>query len=101
MENDNEFEGIRSLEPAEVQEIIDWAVSASALVVLMTHSPEHTNEAETAERLDGFLQALQIMVDNLPASLVEPAHVVAAEAVNDAEHEQELVDQFLDEMKDL
>lgn len=97
----DEHDEVRELEPDDVQEIIDWAVSASAMVVLMHHAPEHSNEEEAKERLDGYIQAIQIMIDNMPDALVEPAHVVAGAAVEDAEKEQELVDQFLEEMKEL
>lgn len=86
------------LNQEEVQEIIDWAVGAAAMIVLMKNAPEHDDMDEAIERLDGYIQAIDLMVDNMPDTLVEPAYVVASEAIEDAEQEEEMVQQFLEEM---
>ena len=85
----------------EVQEIVNWAVSAAALVTLMDNAPVHTNEKEAMERLDGYIQAIRLIMDNMPDVLIRPAEIVAMEAIDEAEKEQAIVEDFLEELEEL
>lgn len=85
----------------DVQQIVDWAVSAAALVTLMDSAPEHSNDEEALERLEGYIQAIHLILDNMPDVLIRPAEIVAMEAINEAEEEQAIVDDFMEELKDL
>lgn len=96
----DEFDIIH-LDGESTQAIIDWAVSAAAMVILMDNAPEHKNEAEGMERLDGYIQAIGIMWDNMPDILVGPASVIAQESVDEAVEEEEQVEQFREQLKEL
>lgn len=85
----------------DVQEIVNWAVSAAALVTLMDNAPEHTNNEEAYERLEGYIQAIRLIMDNMPDVLIRPAEIVAMEAIDGAVEEQAIVDDFMEELKDL
>lgn len=96
----DEFDIIH-LDQEDCQEIIDWAVSAAAMVILMDNAPEHTNVAEAVERLEGYIQAVEVMWDNMPDVLAGPAAIIAQESVDEAVAEEEEVEQFREELKDL
>ncbi len=96
----DEFDIIH-LDQESVQEIIDWAVSAAAMVILMDNAPIGDNKREELERLAGYDQAIDIMWDNMPDVLVGPATVVAQESVDEAVFEEEQVEQFREELKEL
>ena len=96
----DEFDIIH-LDQDDTQEIIDWAVSAAAMVILMDNAPEHETKDEGIERLNGYIQAVGIMWDNMPDVLVGPASVIAQESVEEAVEEEQTVDQFREELKDL
>lgn len=89
------------LEPEEVQEIINWAISAGAMITLMKHAPEHENAEEAIERLEGYIQAIDIMYDNLPDSISETAHEVASDSIEEAEKQEALVEDFRRELDEL
>lgn len=96
----DEFDIIH-LDQDDTQAIIDWAVSAAAMVILMDNAPEHSNDEEGIERLEGYIQAIGIMWDNMPEILVGPAAVIAQESVDEAVEEEEQVEAFREELKDL
>lgn len=85
----------------DVQKIIDWAVSAGAMVTLMHATPDPEDEKETKERLDGFYQAVEIMFHNMPEVMEEPAHMVAEETLENARAEEAAVEELRNELKDL
>ena len=85
----------------DVQEIIDWAAGAAAMVLLMENAPEHTHTEEAIDRLDGYIQAVSIMVENMPQCLVGPATSIADTAVEAAVFEEEQVEQFREQLKEL
>lgn len=89
------------LDQEDAQSIIDWAVRAAGMVVLMDNAPEHTDTKSALERLDGYIEAVETMVENMPDCLVQPAIAVATEAYNEAVYEEEQVDQFREELRDL
>ena len=96
----DEFDIIH-LDGDETQEIINWAVSAAAMVVLMDNAPRGESKEDELERLEGYDQAIDIMWDNMPDVLVTPAAVVAQESVDEAVEEEEQVEAFREELKDL
>ena len=89
------------LDQGEVQSIIDWAVSAAAMVILMDNAPVGEDEEGELERLEGYTQAISIMWDNMPEVLVSPAAIIAQESVDEAVEEEEQVEAFREELKDL
>lgn len=96
----DEFDIIH-LNQDETQEIIDWAVSAAAMVVLMDSAPVHDNVADNLEKLEGYIQAVNILLNNLPDVLRHPAAVIANESIEEALEEEAIVDEFKEELKDL
>lgn len=96
----DEFDIIH-LDQEDCQAIIDWAVSAAAMVILMDNAPRGENAAEELERLEGYDQAHTIMWDNMPEVLVNPAAIIAQESVDEAVEEEEQVEQFREQLKDL
>lgn len=89
------------LDDEQVQAIIDWAVSTAAMVHIMESAPEHQNIQQAMDRLEGYIEAVDIIVENMPDVLIGPAVEVAHEAVENALHEEEQVEQFREELKDL
>lgn len=96
----DEFDIIH-LDGDETQEIINWAASAAAMVILMDNAPRGGSKEDELERLAGYDQAIDIMWDNMPDVLVTPAAVIAQESVDEAVEEEEQVEQFREELKDL
>ena len=96
----DEFDIIH-LDQEDCQSIIDWAVSAAAMVILMDNAPRGENQLEELERLEGYDQAISIMWDNMPEVLVNPAAVIAQESVDEAVEEEEQVEQFREQLKEL
>lgn len=96
----DEFDIIH-LDGDETQEIINWAVSAAAMVILMDNAPRGESSTDELQRLEGYDQAIDIMWDNMPDVLVTPAAVVAQESVDEAVEEEEQVEAFREELKDL
>lgn len=100
MSDDDDFNTIH-LNEEQTQAIIDWAVQTAAVVILMGQSPDHKDNAEMAERLDGFIESVEIMWTNMPAVLAVPAITIAREAISDSVIEEETVAQFLQQIEDL
>lgn len=96
----DEFDIIH-LNQEDCQNIIDWAVSAAAMVILMDNAPDHANKDEGIERLEGYIEAIGIMWDEMPRILAGPAAVIAQESVNEANEEEDAVEQFREELKEL
>lgn len=96
----DEFDIIH-LDQDDTQAIIDWAVSAAAMVILMDNAPRGENKDEELERLEGYTQAISIMWDNMPEILVNPAAIIAQESVDEAVEEEEQVEQFREQLKEL
>lgn len=96
----DEFDIIH-LDHEDTQAIIDWAVSAAAMVILMDNAPEHQNKDEGMERLEGYIQAIGIMWGNMPEVLVNPAAIIAQESMDEAVEEEKQVEAFREELKDL
>lgn len=84
----------------DVAEIIEWAVGTAATILLMQHSPEHTNEEELRDRMKGFLMAVDNMLEELPDCLEEPAVVRANNAYMIAEENEEIVENFVEQLND-
>lgn len=96
----DEFE-IEHIDHDKAQEVIDWAVRASGTVVLIEHSPPHLDAGQGLERLQGILEAVHIMFENMPPHLLEIATQIAIESVDDAIYEEEQVEEFRQELDEL
>lgn len=96
----DEFDIIH-LDQDDTQSIIDWAVSAAAMVILMDNAPRGENKREELERLEGYDQAINIMWENMPEILSGPAAIIAQESVEEAVEEESAIEQFREELKDL
>src|SRR5688500_5672764 len=90
-----------SLEPEEVQSIIDWAISTAAMVTLMQHAPQHEDEAAAMDRLYGYIEDVQIMYDNMHYCIIEPSHEIAGDVIEEAHETERQVEEFMEELKDL
>lgn len=101
MTDEEEFDSVVHLNEEQVREIIEWAVSASAMVILMEAEPHHQTVDEAIERLEGHIQANTIMFENMPEVLVDPAAALAESTLANAEEEEAAVAELLDEIKDL
>ncbi len=84
----------------EVQEVLNWALSACAMITLMHASPEHKNPFEAIERLDGFLEAVEIMYHNIPDCMEEPAFKIAEDCIADADAADNAVAELRDLLND-
>lgn len=85
----------------QAQAVIDWAMSAGAMVMLMHNSPKHDNKSEAVERLDGFLNAIQIMMDNMPEVMETPCTLIATESLSFADREERAVEELRAELDGL
>jgi hypothetical protein len=99
----DEFD-IVHLNQEQVQEIVDWAVATAAMTTLMNADAEgleEENDEGKFETLEGYVQAITIIQDNMPTCLRGPAEIVAGEALEEAAADQEIVDEFLEELEGL
>lgn len=89
------------LDGDDVQSIIDWAVDVASTITLMNHEVETDNDQERLEKLDRFEQAVEKIYDAIPDCISDAAHQNAISAIERAEYEEEIVEEFLEEIKDL
>lgn len=99
MMDDDEVEF--ELDGDDVQSIIDWAVDVASTITLMNHEVETDNDQERLEKLDRFEQAVEKIYDAIPDCISDAAHQNAISAIERAEYEEEIVEEFLEEIKDL
>ena len=85
----------------QTQEALVWAMSAGAMVMLMHNSPKHKTPADTARRLDDFLNCVQIMMDNMPTCMHTPCAVIATESLTYADREERAVEELRQDLEDL
>lgn len=81
------------------QGIINWAVQASALVVMMHNMPLEPDVPQND--VDALLEAVDIMISNMPDGLRNHAALLATEIVDAAVQEEELVEEFQKELEGL
>lgn len=96
----DEFDTVH-LDHDDSQSIIDWAVSAAAVVMLMSEHPPGENDEEELDRLRQYQDAITMMVDEMPEVLISPAALVAEESLQEAFEEESAVEQFREQMKDI
>lgn len=94
-------DGKVTLEPEEVQQIINWAVGTSALVTLMQHAEEHHTVEQAMERLEGYIDAIDTIYVNIPECLMDTAHEMAAETIEESDRQEYILEQFRKEIEDL
>lgn len=96
----DEFDIIH-LDQEDAQEIINWAVAAAGIVILMDNAPIHETPEEAVEKLQGYIEAVEIMWDKMPDVLAGPAAAIAEEALEEATAEEEAVEEFRKEIENL
>lgn len=101
MSDDDEKKENITLEPEEVQAIINWAVSAGAMITILQNAPIHSNTEEALERLEGYVEAIDIIYANMPDCIIEPVHEVASESIDEAERNEEIVNEFRKQIDEL
>jgi hypothetical protein len=74
----------------EACEVIQWAASTAALVVLM----KHDELDDIAEKLAGFEEAIDSAFAEIPDCLSDAAYEIAQESVEEAAAEEDAVEQF-------
>ena len=78
----------------DAQEIINWAVPAAGMILLIDDAPVSTNPTE---RLEGFLEAIRTIKDNMPESLLPHAAIIAQDTID----EEVEVNEFRKELDEL
>lgn len=81
------------------QEIIDWAVSAAANMLIMNNVPNMVNSGE--EALDSILEGLGIAIANMPGLLMQQAVILANESLTNAYLEEQAVEELREDIEDL
>lgn len=100
-DENEEAEAEFHLDPGEVEEVVMWAIHAASTITLMHHHPEHDNDKEALERLEGYIQALEMMYNDLPTCIIEVSHDVASSIIEEAEANEAIVEEFVEQIKDL
>jgi thioredoxin reductase len=85
----------------EVQEVIEWAVAAGALITLLHSAPNVTNEEEMQERLDACDQAIEIIYHNMPETLEPSTHEIAEGWLEEVEEDERIVNTFKSQLEDV
>lgn len=101
MNDENKENETFFFEPEDVYRIIDWAIGTAAMVLALGDMPRERTTEESLKRLNSFEIAAGYMWQNLPDVLVEPARQMAEACLTSALDEEEQVQKFLDELKDL
>lgn len=96
----NEDESLH-LEPEEAEEIIGWAIRASALITLMEHAPDHKTIDEAYERLEGYIEAISMLYDTIPEAISDMAHEMASDSIEETERQEAEIEKFRKEIEDL
>lgn len=96
----DEFD-IVHLSEDEGQEIINWAVAAAGMVLLMDALPDHTNGAEAEERIKKLMDGVDIMLENMPEQLRASGAALANDRLAEAVEEEQQVEEFRKELDEL
>lgn len=84
----------------DIQDIVDWAVAAAALVVILENAPVHTNFVEAMERLENYVYVINSMWLNMPKALINPAIITAADAVEETLEDERQIEEFREELEE-
>lgn len=103
MSDEEEFSDfdISHINHEDAQEIIDWAVATSGLVIFMDNMPIHMNGEAALEKLEAMINGVRLMTDNMPAILQAVGLEIAQQSVEDATQEEEAVEAFRAELDEL
>jgi len=91
----------KNLSEDEVNEIINFAVASSALVIIMKHSSEFMDGDDDEARLEGLDDAVNLIFNNIPDVIMPHADDLASETLWDFAEQEKMVRQFLDEIEGL
>lgn len=86
------------LRPEDGEAILQWAITASAAVVLMQHHPEHDNSREAFEMLNHFKATIESMYNDIPDALLDNAYVLAENTIDNVNREEDMIDDFVKEL---
>lgn len=89
------------LNEEETQEVVNWALPSAAMIVFMDSQPDADNLEDALEQIQGWRQAVDIMMRNLPVCLMDPAINLAQESYDEAVYEEEIVEGFLQQIEEL
>lgn len=84
---------------SQSQEIIDWAVSAAANMLIMNNVPNMVDNID--EALESILEGLGIAIANMPGLLMQQAVILANESLSSAYIEEQAVAELREDMEDL
>lgn len=82
----------------EAEEILDWAISAAAILHLMITAPR---SVDLEERLEANEEGIQNMLEQMPPVMVEPVLEWAQECYDNAVQNEEEVQQFVSLLDDV
>jgi methionyl-tRNA synthetase len=89
----------KELTAEEVHEILDWAVDVATTLTLMVHEVIPENDEDRAAQLERFTIAIVSMYDALPEVVVEPAHILAHEVIDEMEEQEKIVEKFREQIE--
>lgn len=89
------------LSPEEQIEIIEWSAMAAAMVTLMWSAPEVETPDEISDKLEGFLEAITIMIAEMPEKLQDIGAMRAQYQIDRQLEQEEIVEEFIRELDEL
>lgn len=95
----DEFD-IEHISNEEGQYIIDWAIGTGANLFMMYQMLTHEYDSDE-ERLADIKQGVEFAIENMPPSMVRAATIIANNAISESIAEEEAVEEFRNELKDL
>jgi TRAP-type mannitol/chloroaromatic compound transport system substrate-binding protein len=88
-------EGKIEFSPEEVVEIVEWALSVAPTIVMMKHHPRTPNE------LKNLRAGINEFVNEFPEVLFDIAHDVAVNTLQEVQKHEAIVEDFVEELKEL
>lgn len=89
------------LDEDNLEEVLDWALRAAVYVTLMHFHPNGENISEEIERLEQYTQNINTLHDLIPASIIQSVYQISQEILEDAQKTEQIVSEFVEQMKDL
>lgn len=100
-EYDEVEDGASPLTAEEIEQVLNWALNVAATVAILHHSGAPDGDEAAIEKLDAFEGTIQRMHDSVPDCIHNIAHVIAQKNIEAAEQEEQMIEQFRDELRDL
>lgn len=102
----DEFD-ITHINQQDAQAIIDWATQSAALALLLQHITNGLNSMQNptlddfTETLEAYIEVVGVMLNDCPTVLQAPALQIATDHIARVRGEETVVQQFINEIKDL